>query len=330
MTVSLSLLGALLGAAFVSMFELPDYQTYRSMFDVTPALNDILFREASNAHVYGEFGYTFFVSMFKCISQDFFYFRFFSVFIALYLKLYFIFRVAHAPSIAVVAYFALFFYMDSFLLRQSLAAGIIAIALLNLVRKKHLHYALLICIAAMFHVSALILLPLVFLLRFELSKKQALGLLVIIFVLGFIGVGKYLGLLIEHGWLPSYISSKLFRYSINNSGEATGLLRGAVLLYTCGMLCYIIVKEKIKMHFEHYNIFLWGSLYGFLFLVGFNDFGIFGDRIFRLFGVAYAVIFSASIASFTYSQRAYLVLPISFLFVIISMLLIPTGRVLWL
>lgn len=330
MAISRSLLIALLGASFVSLFVLPDYHTYQTMFDVTPSLIAVAFHGAVFSHVYGEPGYTLLMSAFKIISTDFYYFRFLVVFLALYLKLYFIFKVAKPPVIAVVAYFALFFYMDSFLLRQSLAAGIMALALLSLIEGKALRYVALVCVAATFHVSALAALPLIFARTIDLNRFQALIILLAILVLGFSGVGKYLAVLVDQGWLPHYLNSKILRYSVSERGDATGLLRGAVLLYTTGVLLYIIFQDQLRRNFLHYSIVLCVALYGLLFLIGFNDFGIFGDRVFRLFGVIFSVVFAVLCIALVYAQRAYWVLPISFLFVLLSMFLVPTGRVMWL
>lgn len=318
---------AIFAALFISLFELPDFESYRMMFVATPDLLSVLFMDASFDHIYGEIGYTLYTSFFKLFSEDYAHFRFFSVLLALYMKLHFLFKVAKVPSIAVVAYFSLFFYMDSFLLRQSLAAGLIALSLLSLRDDKKLGFLVLVGAATLLHVSSLAALPLLLLRRIELSKISAFCIVAVIFVLGFGGAGKYLNLLIEQGWLPDYVSGKLYRYGLGERSGPTGILRGAVVLYTSGLLFYIACSEQFKKHFSHYNLFLVSALYALFFLVAFNDFGIFGDRVFRLFGVVYAVIFSVLVSAFAYSQRAFVVLPISFVFVTISLILIPTGRV---
>lgn len=318
---------SIMGALFVSMLLLPDFYTYEWLYEGTPNIKEIMFLGRSADEVYGEVGYVLLASMFKLVFEEFYYFRWFLVFIALGLKLWFLLRVSVSPLVGIACYFTLFFYMDSFILRQSLAAGLIAIALLCLVQNKRSLFALFVVIGATFHISALAALPLVFLYKIELTRAKALIILAGIFAFGFIGLGKFLALIPDAGGYLDYVSGKLTRYSAGSRGDSTGILRGSVLLYTSGILLYVAYFERIKKSYDDYNFFLVVSLYALMFLVSFNDLGIFGDRVFRLFGVAVVVVFSSLPAVFTGFQRVSTGYFIGAVFVVLSALLIPTDRV---
>lgn len=327
-SVPVALCVSIVGAFFISMLSLPDFYSYKWMYDRNPNLYQILFLGRSANEVYGESGYVLLTSIYKLVFDDFYYFRLFVVFIALYLKLWFLLRVSVSPILGIACYFTLFFYMDSFILRQSLAAALIAVALLYLMQGRRLWFVLFVAIGATFHVSALVALPLVGLYKIELTKVKALCILGGIFALGVLGLGKYLVLIPDAGGYLDYVSGKFARYSSSHRADSTGIFRGSVLLCTAGMLLYIVFCERIKKSFNNYNFFLIVSLYSLMFLISFNDFGIFGDRAFRLFGVAFAVVFSSLPAVLVGFQRAAAGYYIGGLFVLLSIFIIPTERVL--
>lgn len=329
-TVPVALPVSVAGAAFVSMLLLPDFYTYQWLYEGTPTIKEILFFGRSADEVYGETGYVLLASIYKLVFEEFYYFRWFLVFIALYLKLWFLLKKSVSPLVGIACYFSLFFYMDSFILRQSLAAGVLAVALFCLLNGRRLWFVFFVAIGATFHTSALAALPLVFLYRVELSRGKALLILGGIFALGFVGLGKVLILIPDAGGHLEYLSGKFMRYSGKGEDVSTGILRGSVLLYAAGILLYILYFERIKGSFNNYNFFLVVSLYAFMFLVAFNDLGIFGDRVFRLFGVSFAVIYSSLPSVLGGFQRASAGYYIAAVFVVLSLFLIPTDRVLML
>lgn len=327
-TAPVALTVSIAAAAFVSMLLLPDFYTYQWLYEGTPTIKEILFIGRSADEVYGEVGYVLLASIYKLVFDEFYYFRWFLVFTALYLKLWFLLKASVSPLVGIACYFALFFYMDSFILRQSAAAGLIAIALLYLSNEKRLLFVLFVAIGATFHTSALAALPLVFLYKISLTRAKAFIILGVIFAFGFIGLGKFLVLIPDAGGYLDYVSGKFMRYSSKGGDVSTGILRGSVLLYTGGVLLYILFYERIKNSFNNYNFFLIVALYALMFLVSFNDLGIFGDRVFRLFGVAFAVIYSSLPAVLMGFQRASAGYYIAAVFVVLSLFIIPTDRVL--
>ncbi|WP_192022379.1 EpsG family protein [Shewanella sp. WPAGA9] len=321
------ILASFMGAFIVTKLMVPDYQSYKDTYDLIPSISfDLIGGDDQQFNsLYGEKLYLLTGSLFKTFGFNFDGFRFAIIFFILIVNLKIIEKLSPFLALSIYIYFVFFFYTDSYIIRQSIAASITSIAIL-FVLKGRLYFAFsLILFASGFHVVSLLALPLVFFNKFKMSIKVALLMLLLIFCVGYIGVTNLLLPLLNG--LNFYATEKLIRYSLSEFGEPLGLLRGSVLIFTFFSLFYIFSAREIKKHFVNYDYFLNCMLYSFVFLVGFNDFGVFGERTFRFFPIIFPIVISSCFYAFN-KQNKLLVLPFAFiLLTILSMLLHNTDRV---
>ncbi|MDL0430162.1 EpsG family protein [Marinobacter sp. TBZ242] len=314
--VLLFVVGTVASLFVLSIQDLPDVPVYKDMFQNTPALWAVITDPSVLASIYGEPGYLVANSVIKTIYQDYGVFRFIVVFAALALKLWVIRRLSPNYAFAVFFYFALFFYFDSFVLRQSLAAALIGVALYCLFRGHRAWFVLWSLLAASFHVSALCVLPLYFFIRFDPSRLLALTIVVAALALGAINVGNLMiDLVIQYSGFD-YISRKLIRYTTSAHSESLGLFRGSTMLYTLALLCFAALRPWLRDRLRYYPQILVVCLYAYLLFVGFNSFGIMGDRLFRLFGLFFCVVFASFSLCINRDDRfvfAVAIIPISVL-----------------
>ncbi|MCG3760578.1 EpsG family protein [Vibrio cincinnatiensis] len=289
---------SLICALLISGFDLPDNDAYFYMYDTIPKLsldillgNDYIFNE-----VYGEVYYKYTMSFFKLIGLGYFSFRLIVIFIIVYVKLafykYFIndWRVF---SLCVLVYLSLFFYVESYILRQSLATSLLCVAFVCLYNRHNLAFSIIVVLSFFFHSTGILALPLLLFVNKRFSKNFYLTLLVLIFAIGIIGV-KSLLVQISHLIPSDYIFSKIIRYSDNEYGESLGVFRLSVLIYT-SFFVYAVYHYHNENRFFVLNVYIMALL----FLVGFNDFGVIGDRIFRLFAFIIPLVMSSLIYSFS-------------------------------
>lgn len=136
--------------------------------------------------------------------------------------------------------------------RQGISSAICAVALGSLIKKKTIRYCTLISLAALFHKSALILIPIYFLLQKSGSIKTHL----IYIFLGIIGA-----LYLQEG--TDYISQLDHRYHYyGTSGTGGGYLMGA---FTCILVVlFYFCKSFVHIHRENYllfmNMFIFGAI----------------------------------------------------------------------
>lgn len=291
--VLLLVIGTAASLFVLNVQDLPDVPTYKDIFQSTPTLWVVITDPLVLASIYGEPGYLVASSIIKTIYEDYGVFRFIVVFSALVLKLWVIRRLSPNYTFAVFFYFALFFYFDSFVLRQSLAAAIIGVALYYLFRGQRAWFVLWSLLAASFHVSALCVLPLYFFIRFDPSRLSALAIVGVSLALGAINVGSLMiDLIIQYSGVD-YVARKLIRYAASEHSESLGLFRGSTILYTLALLCFATLRPWLRDRLRYYPQILVVCLYAYLLFVSFNAFGILGDRLFRLFGLFFCVVFAS-------------------------------------
>lgn len=321
------ILASLVGAFIVTKIMVPDYQSYKETYDLIPSISlDLLLGNDQKFNsLYGEKLYLISGSIFKTFGFNFDSFRFLIIFSILIINLKILEKLSPFLALSAYIYFVLFFYTDSYILRQSIAASITSIAILFVLKGRLYSAFSIILFASGFHIVSLLALPLVFFNKVKLSIKAAMFLLLLIFSTGYIGITKILLPLLTV--FEFYATEKLIRYSLSELGEPLGLLRGSVIIFTLFSLFYIINAEKIKKHFVNYNYFLNAMLYSLVFLVGFNDFGVFGERTFRLFPIIFPIVICSCFYVFN-KESKLLFLPLAFIFfTLLSMLLHNTDRV---
>lgn len=289
-----SLLISMVAAFYVvNLDNHPDAATYEYLYGQAPNIIDILYYPKLLGSVYGEYGYTIVASVMHSAGLAFIVFQFLVVFAALLLKLYVLREISNSYFYAVFLYFILFFYFDSFVLRQSLAAGFIAIAIYFLFLGNSIRFIFFSVIASLFHISALCVFPLLFLYKIRLSVFLSVFLVFLALLFGYLEIGLNVVEIIMNYFEAEYIGNKLSKYMVSAQGESLGLFRGSVFIYTILLVMYIVMRPWLVDKLTYYNSILVVCLYSYFILVGFSFIGVLGDRLFRLYGVFFCAAFSS-------------------------------------
>lgn len=284
---------ALTASFIVLNLNLPDHLAYNNMYKEMPPLsiniilgNDMLFNG-----LYGEYLYKISESFFKLIGVNFFSFSYLIIVFLVVSKLYIFHYFTNNNkqfSLSVLFYFIMLFPTESYIFRQSIASSLLCFSIVFLMRSNYFKSFFSIFLSGFFHISAYLgylLLPLKFI---SPPIKWYYICIFIIFILGILGLGNVLDL-IAHSFPLGNVHDKLIYYIGNKYSDSVGIIRGSVFLYTFLLIISLhhtknINKESILVH----NI----ALVSLFFLVGFNDFGIIAERMFRLFSMTMPIIFS--------------------------------------
>ena len=288
---SLAYISCIILAAPVAFFHLSDSLIYQELWNQIDLSQPLI--STYNVTLYEPFYFG--VSyLSKDIGINFFYFRYLAILSALLLKVIFIKHFSAENPVGLIYYMALLFSVDAYLIRGSLAGSLICIALYFLIAKKNLHaYIALIVVAAGFHVSALTALPLALVTRYRATPMTNLLLGTVIFLCLFLSFGHFAvtGLSIL---FPGdvYFVNKVTAYALSGQGEASGVLRGSVLIYTVIFFFCLWYRKVLSSSVAFYDEILFVMFYSLLFLVGFSDFSALSDRIFRLYAPSLCIGFS--------------------------------------
>lgn len=131
--------------------------------------------------------------------------------------------------------------------RQGIAIAIYSLSIPFLIRKKFLYYSIIVIIAALFHKTIIVTLPLYFLLTMRFSWKSAL-----LIVVGVSIITSLMPLLIDFG------TSLEQRYQLYGfSEETTGLGWGVTVFYTLLAIFFVWRRQFIdKRLLYRYDVFL--------------------------------------------------------------------------
>jgi len=278
---TMSITSVLLISFIVSLFSLTDYEIYAEIYkSFNPNISFII----QLPFLYGEVGYLYINYLIRAFTDNFNYLRYFFVLIPLIIKVLFLFRFGGFFPVSFILYISTLFYPDSYLLRSTMASGFVLIAIIGMIENKSgFYFILFIVLASLIHTSALITLPIWFFKKVELSKAKAFFLFGMIVAVGFIGMGHFLENVISIYFSSEfYIVNELSTYSNSIHGESTGMLRFSTILYSSIVLVFINYKNIISKQLKNYNLILAICLYSLLILLGFSDFGVLADRLFRI------------------------------------------------
>ena len=147
-------------------------------------------------------------------------------------------------------------------IRQAIVASIFIANYKLIKEKKYLHYFALCLLLSMIHKSALILIPMIFILNFKPWNTGTWGLLLSSIIL-------YLGYPLFAGFLTNMLEGTTYGiYSegiMNFSHGGANVLRVAVLLVPI-ILAYVY-NDKLKKEFSYYGICLNGAIMSFIFML---------------------------------------------------------------
>jgi len=98
------------------------------------------------------------------------------------------------PMLSIFLFFVLYIYLQSFnITRQSVAISVVFLSYIFLIERRHIWFCLLVVLAATFHTTALICLPLVFINRIPDRAAVHLFIVFVSFVIGIVFSGYFIG-----------------------------------------------------------------------------------------------------------------------------------------
>lgn len=235
----------------------PDYTHYLNIFN-----NSGWSKYFTNDSV--EVGYYFYNVLIKYLEFNFQFVIFSMALVTIFLKFKFFKEQSPRYLISFLLYYcSLFFLYDFIAIRQALAMSIFMFAIPYIVEKKMIKYFICIAIACLFHMSALILLPIYFLIRFKYNNF--LVLIVLLLCLG-LNVANFsfplIDLLSNVIPLPSFTKNKLEIYSMETEFAFISI---RLLLFSFSFLLYKWFygsDEKFNLYF---NVFFIGIVFTTLF-----------------------------------------------------------------
>nr|WP_106783609.1 EpsG family protein [Lysinibacillus timonensis] len=198
-----------------------DYANYKKLFDL------IHYRDASSSEVNIELG---FYAIMKLFTNNYLV-VFFTATISILLKVIYIDRYSKDKIISLLLYFSgVFIMFDMGVIRQGLSIGITLLSIKHIKERSFTKFLFIICFAALFHVSAIIFLPLYFLGNKSFSRKTYYFITLVVLIISFADLTKLIVNLLMY--IPiGIIQSKLMWYSSLETGElATSLIKRVLFL----------------------------------------------------------------------------------------------------
>lgn len=94
-------------------------------------------------------------------------------------------KVSINPQLSIFFYYSMYAYLNSFnIMRQLLAISIVIVAYMYLMKEKRFYFILMILLASTVHASALVVLPVYFVRKFEVNAEMVVYILLLTFILG--------------------------------------------------------------------------------------------------------------------------------------------------
>lgn len=142
--------------------------------------------------------------------------------------------------------------------RQALASAVFLFAFQFIIKRKLSFYILCILLASTFHVSALILLPLYFLLDKQLSDKYIISIYLMSFVFVFLDLGTIAGpfMSLMENW-------QRYENYVEKRGDEDGYLSPGVVLEMANYAIMLYYSIKANVHRNHtvlFNLLLLGAI----------------------------------------------------------------------
>lgn len=236
-----------------------DWRIYSNVYSFSEPINRVLtggsFYE-SNSGVITEPGYALLSSVIKVFTDDFQYLMFWANFIAAF----FLFKGFYKYKVNL--YLSLLLYLGYIYLtlnmsgiRQAVAVGIVFYALSFLHSKQYKYYTFWILMAGTFHVSALIMLPVAFMLNRRINDKLVylvLGIGLVIYILRISLVNQFI-ISVGESFDNPFIM-KAYNYSLSaNEGNVFSF---KVILNFIMLILFLQYKKKMINRNEYVSIFL--------------------------------------------------------------------------
>jgi len=249
--------------------------------DITVGTDTAHYRDIFNNPDDIEIGFQWFAKGIRYIGGDFHLFLFLFFFISLSLKLYAFKKVSLYPLLSICIYSSFWFLVyDMNGIRQGIALGFIALSYYFLIVNKSRFFYLSLLGAILFHYSALVFLPIIFITKKTCTKTLFLTTFSIVFLFAYLGVttflleklGAIVGIdirLIER--VLSYQKNEYYNANILYSFST--FVRFLILFTTFFFINRVHLSERTK------NIFLWCALLNISIYLLFSEVEIIATRL---------------------------------------------------
>lgn len=260
----------LISVLFIGMFRGigigTDYYSYKYIFILE---SDI------------EIGFIELIRLVKNLGGDFQIFIAFIFLTSFLIKIYFFHKISPNPYISLMIYLGFWFLVyDMNGIRQGLAMSITLAASWYLLNNKKKTYFLLVLAAILFHYSAIIFLPLVFILKKRFSNKLAIILIGVFFLIAQFNVSESLTkYIINLLGFDNAMAEKISIYSRDTLYNANVLHSFSTIhrLFITGCIMYFL--PRISMNQVLRNMLLWASLISLLLYLLFSNIEIIATRL---------------------------------------------------
>ena len=249
--------------------------------DVTIGTDTVHYREIFDDPEDIEMGYRLFAEFIKYVGGNFHLFLFLFFFISLSLKVYAFRKVSLYPLLSICIYSSFWFLVyDMNGIRQGLALGFIALSYYFLSVNKKWYFYLSLLGATLFHYSALIFLPIIFIIKKKCTNLIFWIVLGIVVAFAYLGVTTFilekLGVIIG---VDLRLIERIISYQNNESYNANILysfstfVRFVILFTTFFFINRVHLSERTK------NIFLWCALLNISIYLLFSEVEIIATRL---------------------------------------------------
>ena len=249
-------------------------------------------------------------------------FRAFFIFITLSVKIYLLFKLAKLIPVALVFYFSFQFYVDAYLIRASFSATFAALALFFRYKGMPVKGIFLLTAAVAFHVSAIAVIPLWFLVNYRLTRRVHMILFVSLIAASQFPLAVFTAELLSSGFPSATAVRKLAEYVGSTQGQSAGIFRGSILMYSLIHLSFIFIIDRTEIKFSKKNNFVLNCmLFTIAVLLTFNDMVVVSDRISRFTLFFYVIGLTLVLSSFNRQSRTVLSVLVVFSSLLLGLLL---------
>lgn len=221
-----------------------------------------------------------------------------------------------APLISILVYYYYGYFSGFSVLRQVMAAAVFFYGIQFIIERKLWKYILCMLLASCFHISALILIPLYFLVHKNFKAAHILILVFIAIILRQLGffklISDVIGSLLSFSPITVLLFQKFLLYS--DAGEG---FWGSVTMEWVGIIIFVLFNRRaLEVNTPHFNIFFNIFVIGIMMYAFFGAFGDFG-RIIIYFKLAYLILIPGLLSLFKDYKWKFAVLSLFSLLVLL-------------
>ena len=292
----ISIILSILLATIFSLYSFSDTANYRDFFyyDTFNLCGYGVFIGCKPDYINYESGFLALMSLFSFLEVPFICFRWLIFLFIIYTKFLFFSHFPKIYFIAIAVYSSFFLYPELNWLRHGLASSFIVLILLLLTRKKILIAFVAFIISSSFHVASLSFIPVALVSRYKdyiYRHLVFISFFCLVFII-FSLTDKNIFQDIFSYAVESIGSDRLVeRFALYNhptlttAGIEKNLFSGSNFFFSSVILFFVFLRKSTDLkYFYYYNHYVViSSMVAVSYLLFFNSFAIFSDRLFRLY-----------------------------------------------